>query len=146
MPDRILVFEDDEPTRYAYERALSRAGYRTQGYSSYFEAAEDIDKGAGALLVVDLKLPPHTPNGLAIARMARQHRPGLPIIFVTGYHELANNWLWVFQGGRIWQQAAAVLGFQSAPSNRVRSSFLEGQNGWKPGWASDSHAIGVGAV
>ena len=56
------------------------------------------------------------------------------------------NWLWVFQGGRIWQQAAAVLGFQSAPSNRVRSSFLEGQNGWKPGWASDSHAIGVGAV
>jgi hypothetical protein len=57
-----------------------------------------------------------------------------------------NNWLWVFQGGRIWQQAAAVLGFQSAPSNRVRSSFLEGQNGWKPGWASDSHAIGVGAV
>jgi DNA-binding NtrC family response regulator len=91
MPDRILVFEDDEPTRYAYERALSRAGYRTQGYSSYFEAAEDVDKGAGALLVVDLQLPPHTPNGLAIARMARRHRPGLPIIFVTGYHELAEQ-------------------------------------------------------
>ena len=91
MPDRILVFEDDEPTRYAYERALSRAGYRTQGYSSYFEAAEDIDKGAGALLVVDLKMPPHTPHGLAIARMARQHRPGLPIIFVTGYLELAEQ-------------------------------------------------------
>ena len=84
MPDRILVFEDDEPTRYAYERALSRAGYRTQGYSSYFEAAEDIDKGAGALLVVDLQMPPRTPNGLAIARMARHHRPGLP-----SYHELA---------------------------------------------------------
>jgi DNA-binding NtrC family response regulator len=89
MPDRILVIEDDEPTRYAYERALSRAGYRTQGYTSYFEAAEDIDKGAGALLVVDLQLPPRTPNGLAVARMARLHRPGLPIIFVTGFHELA---------------------------------------------------------
>jgi DNA-binding response OmpR family regulator len=34
MPDRILVIEDDEPTRYTYERALSRAGYRTQGYTS----------------------------------------------------------------------------------------------------------------
>jgi DNA-binding NtrC family response regulator len=89
MPDRILVIEDDEPTRYAYERALSRAGYRTHGYTSYFEAAEDIDKGAGALLVVDIQLPPRTPNGLAVARMARQHRPGLPIIFVTGFHELA---------------------------------------------------------
>jgi DNA-binding NtrC family response regulator len=89
MPDRILVIEDDEPTRYAYERALSRAGYRTHGYASYFDAAEEIDKGAGALLVVDLQLPPSTPHGLAVARMARQHRPGLPIIFVTGYHELA---------------------------------------------------------
>ena len=89
MPDRIIVIEDDEPTRYAYERALSRAGYRTQGYTSYFEAAGDIDKGGGALLVVDLQLPPRTPHGLAVARMARQHRPGLPIIFVTGFHELA---------------------------------------------------------
>ena len=69
--------------------------------------------------------------------------------FCSPHHQdsaLYPVWLWVFQGGRIWQQAAAVLGFQSAPSNRVRSSFLEGQNGWKPGWASDSHAIGVGAV
>jgi hypothetical protein len=59
---------------------------------------------------------------------------------------VAGNWLWVFQGGRIWPQAAAVQGFQPAPSNRVMSSFLEGQNGWKPRWASDSHAIGAGAV
>jgi DNA-binding NtrC family response regulator len=91
MPDRILVIEDDAATRYAYERALSRAGYRTHGYANYFEAAEDIDKGAGALLVVDLQLPPRTPNGLAVARMARQHRPGLPIIFVTGHAGLAEH-------------------------------------------------------
>src|SRR6201986_2098847 len=89
MSDRILVIEDDGATRYAYERAFARAGYRTQGYSSYFEAADEIDQGAGALLVVDLQLPPCTPNGLAVALMARQHRPGLPIIFVTGYSELA---------------------------------------------------------
>src|ERR1700677_3641897 len=91
MPDCILVIEDDAATRYAYERALSRAGYRTQCYANYFEAAEDIDKGAGALLVVDLQLQPGTPNGLAIARMARQYRPGLPIIFVTGPAELAEH-------------------------------------------------------
>jgi two-component system, NtrC family, nitrogen regulation response regulator GlnG len=91
LPDRILVIEDDDATRYAYERAFARAGYRTQGYANYFEAAEEIDKGAGALLVVDLRLPPRTPNGLAIARMARQHRPGLPIIFVTGNPELAEQ-------------------------------------------------------
>jgi hypothetical protein len=89
MPDRILVIEDDEATRYSYEHALSRAGYQTLGYPSYFAAAEAIDQGVGRLLVVDLQLPPRTPNGLSIALMARRHRPGLPIIFVTGHPELA---------------------------------------------------------
>jgi hypothetical protein len=32
-------------------------------------------------------------------------------------------------------------GFYLAPPNRVEARFLEGQNGWKPVWASDSHAI-----
>ena len=48
MPDRILVIEDDDATRYAYERAFACAGYRTQGYANYFEAAEEIEKGAPA--------------------------------------------------------------------------------------------------
>jgi DNA-binding LytR/AlgR family response regulator len=41
--------------------------------------------------MVDLQLQPRTPNGLAVARMARRHRPGLPIIFVTGHAELAEH-------------------------------------------------------
>jgi DNA-binding NtrC family response regulator len=89
MPDRILVIEDDEATRYAYEQALKAAGYQTAGFAAYFAAASEIDKGMGALLVVDLQLPPGTPQGLSIARMARHHRPGLPIIFVTGHPETA---------------------------------------------------------
>ncbi|MEA2728116.1 MAG: hypothetical protein QOF70_2591 [Acetobacteraceae bacterium] len=32
-------------------------------------------------------------------------------------------------------------GFYLAPPNRVVARFLEGQNGWKSVWASDSHAI-----
>jgi DNA-binding NtrC family response regulator len=89
MPDRILVIEDDEATRYAYERALNAGGYRTAGFETYFAAAQEIDNGTGALLVVDLFLPPGTPQGLSIALMARHHRPGLPIIFVTGHPEIA---------------------------------------------------------
>jgi DNA-binding response OmpR family regulator len=89
MPNRILVIEDDEATRYAYERALQAAGYQTAGFETYFAAALEIDAGAGALLLVDLLLPPGTPQGLAVARMARHHRPGLPIIFVTGSSEMA---------------------------------------------------------
>jgi len=88
MPDRILVIEDDEATRYSYERALSRAGYSTIGYPNYYAAAEAIDRGVGMLLVLDLQLPPRYTPGLSIARMARHHRPGLPIIFITGYPEM----------------------------------------------------------
>ena len=84
MPNRILVIEDDEAIRHAYENALQAAGFQTAGFGTYFAAAREIDAGAGALLLVDLILPPGTPQGLAIARMARHHRPGLPIIFVTG--------------------------------------------------------------
>ena len=89
MPNRILVIEDDEATRYSYERALQAAGFRTAGFGTYFAAAPEIDNGAGALLLVDLLLPPGTPQGLAISRMARHHRPDLPIIFVTGSSEMA---------------------------------------------------------
>jgi DNA-binding NtrC family response regulator len=69
--------------------ALQAAGYQTGSFETYFAAAEEIDKGAGAVLVVGLRLPPGTPQGLSIARMARHRRPGLPIIFVTGHPELA---------------------------------------------------------
>jgi DNA-binding NtrC family response regulator len=89
MPDRILVIEDDEATRFVYERTLEAAGYQTATFGSFFEAAEEIYNGAGALLIVDLQLPPGTPQGLAVSRMARFHRPGMPIIFVTGHSDLA---------------------------------------------------------
>lgn len=89
MPNRILVIEDDEATRYAYQHALEAAGYQTTGYGSYFAAAQEIDAGSGALLVVDIQLPPGTPQGLSIARMAQYRRSDLPIIFVTGHPEMA---------------------------------------------------------
>lgn len=52
------------------------------------------------------------------------------------------NWLRVSLGYRICLKAAAELDFQPVFPDRVTSSFPEGWNGWKPPWASDSHAIG----
>ncbi len=91
MPNRIFVVEDDEATRYAYRQALEHAGYQTVVFGNYFAAAQEIDAGAGALLVIDIQLPVGTPQGLAVALMARHHRPGLPIIFVTGFPEMAKH-------------------------------------------------------
>src|ERR1700761_4406822 len=51
------------------------------------------------------------------------------------------NWLQVSSGHQICLKAAAELDFQPLFQDRIKSSFLEGQNGWKPPWASNSHAI-----
>src|SRR3954454_12814012 len=59
---------------------------------------------------------------------------------------LAINWLRVSPGRQICLKAAAELDFQALLPDRVGSSFLEHQNGWKPPWASDSHAVGSRTV
>ncbi len=74
--------------KIAEKRCQSYLFGRT-GFVDYFAAAPEIDAGGGALLVVDIKLPAGTPQGTSVALMTRNHRPGLPIIFVTGYPELA---------------------------------------------------------
>jgi hypothetical protein len=40
----------------------------------------------------------------------------------------------------------ADMDFQPLSPDRVKFDFLEGWNGWKPSWASDSHAIGSRVV
>jgi len=59
-----------------------------------------------------------------------------------GMGRIASNWLRVFSGRQISLEAAAKLDFQPLSPDRVKSDFLEGWNGWKPSWASDSDAIG----
>ena len=91
MPDQILIIEDDEVTRYAYERAFLKSGYRVGAFQDYFGAASAIDRGEGAILILDIQLPPRTPHGLSVARMVHARRPDLPLIFVSGHSEYASE-------------------------------------------------------
>jgi DNA-binding NtrC family response regulator len=43
------------------------------------------------LLLTDIVMPPGKPHGLALARMARVHRPGFPVMFMTGYHDVVQK-------------------------------------------------------
>jgi hypothetical protein len=71
----------------------------------------------------------------------RSPDPNLPTV-----HREEFNWLRVFPGRQVCLKAAAKLDFQLRSPDRVESSFLEGWNGWKPSWASDSHTIGSRVV
>jgi DNA-binding NtrC family response regulator len=81
----ILLVEDDGAVRDMTAQMLSRAGYRVlsaatpgQACSLFDEHAREID-----LLLTDVVMPEMPGPALAEQLVAR--RPGLPVLFVSGY-------------------------------------------------------------
>jgi CheY-like chemotaxis protein len=81
----LLLVDDDEAFREATAATLRAAGYGVREAPDYrlaleiLEGAEHID-----VLIVDLVMPGAI-NGLALARMARMRRPGLRVIYISGF-------------------------------------------------------------
>jgi PAS domain S-box-containing protein len=86
--ETILIVEDDSSVRFTITELLKELGYsylEAQDAASaipYLHGAEPID-----LLVTDVGLP--NMNGRQLAEIARQYRPGLKVLFITGYTEKA---------------------------------------------------------
>lgn len=86
----ILVVEDDEQVRMLVTVVLEDLGYHAQVVGDadaaipILASAQNID-----LLVTDVGLPGL--NGRQLAEIARQSRPALPILFMTGYAEKAQE-------------------------------------------------------
>lgn len=85
----ILLVEDDEILRQVTAHHLEKAGFMVIAAGKSNEALDELDLGRQVdLAVIDVCMPRGQVNGLAFARMARWRRPGLPIVFVTGYPEV----------------------------------------------------------
>ncbi|SEP62691.1 PAS domain S-box-containing protein [Pseudomonas sp. NFACC02] len=82
--ERVLVVEDEPDVRMLVVDVLRELGYSVE-VASDGAAALPILLGAGRidLLVTDVGLPGM--NGRQLAEIARQHRPGLHVLFMTGY-------------------------------------------------------------
>ena len=82
--ESIFVVEDDSTVRYLLGEVLNELGYRKveaqdgQAALSILRSDLHID-----LLVTDLGLP--FVNGRQLADVAREMRPGLKVLFITGY-------------------------------------------------------------
>lgn len=82
--ERVLVVEDEEPVRMLVIDVLQELGYSTleagdgKAALPHLQSEERID-----LLVSDVGLPGL--NGRQLAEMARQYRPDLRVLFMTGY-------------------------------------------------------------
>ncbi len=91
--ETVLVVEDDATVRLLVMEVLEELGYQgieaadARSAIPVLQSSRRID-----LLVTDVGLP--NMNGRQLAEIARQARPGLRILFVTGYAEQA-----AFRGG-----------------------------------------------
>jgi PAS domain S-box-containing protein len=84
----VLLVEDDPSVRLLVREVLEELGYRAVEADEPNAAIEILrSESALQLMISDVGLPGM--NGRQLADIARQHRPDLPILFITGYAENA---------------------------------------------------------
>jgi signal transduction histidine kinase len=83
--DTILLVEDDDHVRRLTREILARQGYQVREWSSPTAALQSLREDAGgvSLLLTDLLMPEM--NGLDLAREVAQLRPGIRVVFISGY-------------------------------------------------------------
>jgi PAS domain S-box-containing protein len=86
--ETVMVVEDDPAVRMLVLDLLKELGYRGYEAQDATSALPLLESDARIdLLVTDVGLPGM--NGRQLAEIARQHRPGLKVLFMTGYAQKA---------------------------------------------------------
>ncbi|WP_213741508.1 response regulator [Bradyrhizobium sp. dw_411] len=88
----ILVVEDDQAIQGLIEEALSDGGFEITIASSGEQAVELLSDANPQFraLVTDINLGRDRMDGWDVARQARESRPDMPIIYMTG--DSADEW------------------------------------------------------
>ena len=85
----VLVVDDEATIRHLIDEVLDEAGYTVIGAADGAAGIKVLQSGARIdLLVTDVGLP-NGMNGRQVADAARALRPGLKVLFITGYAENA---------------------------------------------------------
>jgi CheY-like chemotaxis protein len=82
-PHRILVVEDEKPVRDSVVEVLELQGYSVLAATSGPEAAALLRREPVDAVVADFALP--SGSGLEVGRVAKEIRPGTPVVLVTGW-------------------------------------------------------------
>ena len=85
----MLVVDDEATIRHLIDEVLDEQGYTVIGAGDGAAGIKVLQSGARIdLLITDVGLP-NGMNGRQVADAARSLRPGLKVLFITGYAENA---------------------------------------------------------
>jgi CheY-like chemotaxis protein len=88
VTERLLVVDDSEAVRRAYESHFSRCGFEVETASNLREAAERLASAPFSAVIVDVALSTGAgAEGLAIAAYLRQMQGNPPVVVLTAYGE-----------------------------------------------------------
>lgn len=85
--ERVLVLEDDDAVRAAVADLLTALGYEVSAAGSTAEAERLLASDAVFDLLLSDVVMPGQPSPPDFARAARERRPGLKVLFMSGYAE-----------------------------------------------------------
>ena len=86
MPATILLVDDERNIQLTLSRALSMEGYAVETAGGGREALEKIAALPVDAVVMDVRMPDL--DGLAVLEKARETRPGLPVVIMSGHGSL----------------------------------------------------------
>ena len=82
MPARIVVVHDDKTFLDEVSAAFAEIGYDIVAFERSMTALTALGAAHHAdILITRLSFPPGNPNGLSLARMARNRRPAITVLF-----------------------------------------------------------------
>jgi DNA-binding NtrC family response regulator len=80
---RILVVEDEDNTRHALTKLLTREGYFVEGVANGYEALCYLRRQSVNLIVTDIQMP--RMDGITFLRELNKNFPGSNVIMITAY-------------------------------------------------------------
>lgn len=83
----IHVVDDDESLRTALLRLLDAAGFKARGYASVGDFLLQPPPDGPGCVLLDVRMP--GPSGLDLQAALRRQGSALPVVFLTGYADVA---------------------------------------------------------
>ncbi|NDG87892.1 MAG: response regulator, partial [Gammaproteobacteria bacterium] len=94
--DEVWIVDDDRSIRWVLEKALQKAGIKTQCFSSAEGIVERLDQVQPDAIVTDIRMPGL--DGLGLLKRLQERCPELPVIIMTAHSDLESA-VAAFHGG-----------------------------------------------